>query len=682
MPLAKHRPDFAELIAIAALQRKNIQKRQKRHYSDIRKKSAHVKYAAADEELLVVDEKDIDAEKDKDNDTDKDTEKEKAKDRVSPDKPPTSASKALPSPTQNIIIDMSDKIRWFLDLRIIRLIRLAIIALAFLNLTYEAQTTKGAYPNQDDAAAISDIIVAVYFLLEGALKVLAFYAHMDMHKTFDLKMDNLVYFQKLGFVDIILGIFSLYFGSSSVGGWFRLLRVLMFSSFALDETPHLVILVSGITNGLKSILSTCLLLFLVFMVYAAFGLFFFEKNDPYHFGTIALAMWSFFELSTLDNWSQVLYVNMYGCDKYPAYYTVVNSSYTGVLSISRYGSTLMLPICKTPEKQPAIAAIMFLSFIVLCAFILVNLTIAAVTSGINVRLDRIKNEGSDVMALSELLGGNMSTIHGNADLNKLLISDPDMLLMMLKQVWKEQDAYARKKRKENSAINLKNKKKKRKSIDASSLDLHTYSKGSSISTTSIASSISSVASCTNPSLRSISTKSNSSISDVDLDDQTEHHNANINYFEWRGQSILCRDILSHYTYHIVIFGMISFSALLVLVVLQSGSTHISILVASLMLQILFTLDLYVQMVAAYPNVRIFFHNKWQCFDAVIVLATWVPVFAWGRGSGVLGERILILLLYHIYYLISYQHFTCHVCRQTHIFIKLEHMFFSSFLLYI
>ena len=513
--------------------------------------------------------------------------------------------------------------------------------LAFLNLTYEAQTTKGKNPDYDFAATISDIIVAVYFLLEGTLKLFAFYAHMDMHKAFDLKIDSVVYFQKLGLLDIILGIFSLYFGSGTIGGWFRLLRVLMFSSFALDETPHLVILVSGITHGLRSILSTCLLLFLVFMVYAAFALFFFGKNDPYHFGTIAIAIWSFFELSTLDNWSQVLYVNMYGCDKFPAYYTVVNSSYTGVLSISRYGSTMMLPICTAPEKHPVIASIMFLSFIVICAFILVNLTLAAVTSGINMRLDSIKNEGSDLIALSSVLGNNTSTIRGNHNLDKLLIADPDMLLMMLKLVWKEQDAYARKKKQQEQedSDSLKRKnanKQRRKSRNASSLDLHTHS--SSSSTGTIVSSISSVTAPSVRSIRSLSSKSSShSISEADEDDHlNDHHFTDLNYFEWRGQSILCRDILSHYSYQFVIFGMIALSALLVLVVLQSGTTHVTILVANLLLQILFTLDLYVQLVATYPNVRVFFKNRWQCFDAIVVVVTWIPVFAWGRGSGLLG----------------------------------------------
>jgi hypothetical protein len=57
---------------------------------------------------------------------------------------------------------------------------------------------------------------------------------------------------------------------------------------------------SGISFGLKSIVSTWLLMSLVFIVYAACALTFFQLNDPYHFGSIAMSLWTFFELATLD----------------------------------------------------------------------------------------------------------------------------------------------------------------------------------------------------------------------------------------------------------------------------------------------------------------------------------------------------------------------------------------------
>ena len=52
--------------------------------------------------------------------------------------------------------------------------------------------------------------------------------------------------------------------------------------------------------GLKSTLYTWMLMSLMFAVWAATGCILFGKNDPYHFGSVDLAMWTYFEMSTLD----------------------------------------------------------------------------------------------------------------------------------------------------------------------------------------------------------------------------------------------------------------------------------------------------------------------------------------------------------------------------------------------
>ena len=52
--------------------------------------------------------------------------------------------------------------------------------------------------------------------------------------------------------------------------------------------------------GARSLASTWLLLSLVFLVYSTICVTLFEANDPFHFGGIQMAMWTFFELSTFD----------------------------------------------------------------------------------------------------------------------------------------------------------------------------------------------------------------------------------------------------------------------------------------------------------------------------------------------------------------------------------------------
>lgn len=51
---------------------------------------------------------------------------------------------------------------------------------------------------------------------------------------------------------------------------------------------------------MRSIASTWLLLGVIFLVYASCGMALFQENDPFHFGSIAMSMWTFFEMSTLE----------------------------------------------------------------------------------------------------------------------------------------------------------------------------------------------------------------------------------------------------------------------------------------------------------------------------------------------------------------------------------------------
>ena len=605
MPLAKHRPDFAELIDIAALQKQSIDKRQKKHYTTIRKQT--IQRQGSNNNL---------GEGSSDGDNDKESSARKALDILT---------------THHLLVDISDRIRWILDSFLIRAVRIGIMLLAFLNLTYEAQTIHRENSKYDNAALIVDFVVSLYFIVEGTLKLFAFYAHLDMHKVFDSKVDSSLLFRKLGIVDITLGVLSLNFRTSVVGGWFRLLRVFLFAYVTLEETPHLVILVSGITHGLRSIMSTCLLLSLVFMIYSTFGMFFFADNDPYHFGTIALSMWSFFELATLDNWSQVLYVNMYGCDRFPAYYTVVDVPYTGQRAISRYGSTLLLPICTSPEENRIISAVIFLSFIVFCGFILVNITLAAVTSGIKMRLDRINHETDDAINRNDLLSSESNCEEDNNSIDKSLIGDPDMLLMMLKQVWREQDAHARRMLADKAKSSRT--KRKHKSMDESSLCLHVHEKSTIKSTAPSMKVPQKITHHSHNNHHSL----NHQFHELD-DDLDEHHSEEErNYWEWRSQSILFRDVLSHHIYQYVMFALIAFSALLVLVILQSNGTPLVIRIINLLLQIIFSLDTYIQAISTYPNFQLYYGNKWQFVDGIFVAILWIPVLAWGYGPNAIGK---------------------------------------------
>lgn len=157
---------------------------------------------------------------------------------------------------------------------------------------------------------------------------------------------------------------------------------------------------------------------LIFLVYAATGVIFFKQNDPYHFGNIGMAMWSYFEITTLDvsthfvsilkhllsfmlnfqNWSEVLNINYYGCDRFDAGYYVPG---TEIQTVQTGYGKFYLPVCSGPIQQPLKASALFTFFILMCGFVMVSLTVAFVTTGINNKLRTLKEEEDELELLVE-----------------------------------------------------------------------------------------------------------------------------------------------------------------------------------------------------------------------------------------------------------------------------------------
>jgi len=59
-----------------------------------------------------------------------------------------------------------------------------------------------------------------------------------------------------------------------------------------------------------------LLLFLVFYLYAIAGMELFRDNDPFHWNTLPNALLTLFRCATLEDWTDVMYFGIYGCDDY------------------------------------------------------------------------------------------------------------------------------------------------------------------------------------------------------------------------------------------------------------------------------------------------------------------------------------------------------------------------------
>lgn len=234
---------------------------------------------------------------------------------------------------------------------------------------------------------VCNAMVNSFFLFDGLLKLWSFFGYLKIEERFSSRNSLYSSLRRCGVIDFTIASLCFYFASSLTGDWFKLVRVMFIALFGVQQLTSLDVLMSGIGFGLHSVFYTWLLLVLVFIVYGAAGVTFYSHNDPYHFGTIAISMWTFFQISTMDNWIDILLINTYGCDKYPLMY----SPGTEFHQIETWGS-FYLPVCVEPSQQRFVSMALFFSFIVIVGFVLMSLTIAAVTAGINDRLDNLQKE--------------------------------------------------------------------------------------------------------------------------------------------------------------------------------------------------------------------------------------------------------------------------------------------------
>ena len=106
-------------------------------------------------------------------------------------------------------------------------------------------------------------------------------------------------------------------GSGSIA-LLRLVRLARLGKL-VKKVPEIQMIIRGLLGGLSSIGYILLLLFLVFYLYAVVGFYLYHGNDPFHFGTLFLAITTLFRIATLANWGDIMYLNMFGCKGYPVY---------------------------------------------------------------------------------------------------------------------------------------------------------------------------------------------------------------------------------------------------------------------------------------------------------------------------------------------------------------------------
>ena len=154
----------------------------------------------------------------------------------------------------------------------------------------------------------------------------------------------------------------------------RLLRVLKL----VNALPELRIIVSALLKSIPSMFYISLLLFILFYLYAVLAVFMFGQNDPVHFDTLQKSMLSLYRVATLEDWTDIMYINMYGC---------MNYGYDGIAAC-------------TPETSQAfgwVAAGFFSSFVLVATMVILNLFIGVIMNGMDEAREEMKAEMKSMM---------------------------------------------------------------------------------------------------------------------------------------------------------------------------------------------------------------------------------------------------------------------------------------------
>ncbi|HAS44881.1 MAG TPA: potassium transporter [Microscillaceae bacterium] len=217
--------------------------------------------------------------------------------------------------------------------------------------TYEAFAAK-----HNSLLEMLNTIVLIIFIMELAVKMLA--EGNQPWRYFD---DGWNIFD---FVIVITAFLP--FGGSSIAilRLLRLLRVLKL----IKALPKLQVLVETLLKSIPSMAYVSLLLFLLFYIYAVAGVFIFGENDPVHFKNLQMSMLTLFRVVTLEDWTDVMYINMYGC--------------------ANYGYEGSAALCNNSQAFTIISPLYFVSFVLLGTMIMLNLFIGVIMNG----MDEAKQE--------------------------------------------------------------------------------------------------------------------------------------------------------------------------------------------------------------------------------------------------------------------------------------------------
>jgi voltage-gated sodium channel len=204
------------------------------------------------------------------------------------------------------------------------------------------------------------------------------------------------------FLIVAVALVSLFLPTLNAGfvAVLRLVRILRVFKL-VTAIPKLQLLVNALLKSIPSMGYIGMLLGLLFYIYSAMAVFLFGENDPVHFTNLQTAMLSLFRVVTLEDWTDIMYINMHGCDN----------------ELSGYSAT---EGCTSPQGYGVFAALFFVSFVLIGTMIVLNLFIGV-----------IMNSMDDARAEAEALDDERQVAKAAAELDAGAGSDLETVLPVL-----------------------------------------------------------------------------------------------------------------------------------------------------------------------------------------------------------------------------------------------------------
>ena len=287
------------------------------------------------------------------------------------------------------------------------------------------QTYDGMDAKDNAGVAIADNCILLIFTGEVLLKVVAESVRPWMYINFSNPSWRWNLFDV---TVVVLCAPFLPLGSSAAA--LRLLRLLRLAKL-VEKIPKLRALIAGLVGGMTEIAYISILIFLIFYLYAILGIEFFRDNDPWHFRDFFFTMVTLFRMATLEDWTNVFYINFYGCDVFTdtGLYIQPNATCAVVQDCDKFlpdgpgnfSDPLVTPdsclinaslprtaenvlqscywpaerICTSPAPSMAFSSFYFITYITISALVMLSMFVGAISISMSESVKAINEEKAE-----------------------------------------------------------------------------------------------------------------------------------------------------------------------------------------------------------------------------------------------------------------------------------------------